>query len=68
MTMLAHTDSPFKPARNPATGRAATGAANARPAMTWRFGLFALKVLIAGGAVAGVIALKAAFYFSRFSY
>jgi hypothetical protein len=36
--------------------------------MTKRFWMGALTVLTAGGAVAGVIALKAAFYFSHFSY
>jgi hypothetical protein len=70
MTMLTHTGGQFKPARYSQGKRnmAGTATANAHLPMTKRFWMGALTVLTAGGAVAGVIALKAAFYFSHFSY
>jgi hypothetical protein len=70
MTMLTHTGGPFKPARYSQGRRsvAGTATANAHLPMTKRFWMGAVTVLIAGGAVAGVIALKAAFYFSHFSH
>jgi hypothetical protein len=70
MTMLTHTGGRFKPARCSSGGRdiAATGPANARMAMIKRFCLCALTVLVAGGALAGIIALKAAIFLSRLSF
>jgi hypothetical protein len=44
------------------------GAAEAHLAMIKRFCKCALTILAAGGAVAGVIALKAAVHISSFSY
>jgi hypothetical protein len=70
MTTLAHTGASFKPARYSSGGRtmAGTATANAHLPMIKRFWIGALTVLMAGGAIAGVIALKAAFYFSHFSH
>ena len=69
MTMLAHTGSPFKPARHSSGGRtlAATATANAHLPITNRFWMGAFTVLLAGTGIAAIIALKAAFYFSHFS-
>lgn len=45
-----------------------TGTANAHMAMIKRFCVSALLALLAGGAVAGIMALKGAAYFWRFHY
>ena len=64
MTMLTHPGSEsasWRPAR-----RAAAGTTNR--AVLKQFSLRAVGVLLAGGAVAGIIALKAAIFFSRINY
>jgi hypothetical protein len=70
MTMLTHTCAPSKPAPHLSERRdtVGAGAADAHLAMIKRFCLCALTILVAGGAAAGVIALKAAIYFWRFHY
>jgi hypothetical protein len=70
MTMLTHTGGPFKPARDSSTAQEAAGtaAASARMAMVKQFCVHALTVVIAGVALAGIIALKAAIFLSRVSY
>jgi hypothetical protein len=70
MTMLTHTGGLFKPARYSPGRRtmAGTATANAHPPIIKRFRMGAVAVLMAGAGVAGVIALKAAFYFSHFNY
>jgi hypothetical protein len=70
MTMLTHTGGPFKPARYSSRGRtmAETATANAHLPRIKRFWMGALAFLMAGVGVAAIIALKAAFYFSHFSY
>ena len=69
MTMLTHTGGPFGPAGDLSGGRDAAGTgAYAHRAMIKRFCMRALTVLIVGGFVAGIIALKAAFYLSRLNY
>lgn len=70
MTMLMHTHGPFEPARHSSDVRdaAATATANARTAMIKRFCVCALAILIAGGALTAIIALRTAIYFSRFGY
>ncbi|MEH2562780.1 hypothetical protein [Bradyrhizobium sp. AZCC 2289] len=70
MTMLAHTGGPFKPARYSSGGRDITGTstANARLAMIKRLSKFALAVLTVGGALASIIALKAAIFLSRLNF
>ena len=61
MTMLMHTRGPFEGAPNSLERQDAAGAdaAEARLAMIKRFGICALTLLLAGGALAGIIALKA---------
>ena len=61
MTMLMHTRGPFERAPNSSERQdaAGAGAAEARLAMIKRFGMYALTILLAGGALAGIIALKA---------
>ena len=70
MTMLMHTRDPFQRAPS-SMGRRDTvreGAAEAHLAMIKRFCISALTVLAAGGAIAAIIALKAAIYFWVFHY
>ncbi len=69
MTMLTHTRGPFTPASIPRNGEArpSAGTANAHLATIKRFCVCALA-LLAGGAVAGIIALRTAAYFWRFHY
>jgi hypothetical protein len=65
MAMLTHDlKRPFHPTEKQLQVRA--GAASAHLAMIKRVCLCALTVLLAGGALAAVIALKAAIYFWRF--
>jgi hypothetical protein len=61
MTMLMHTRGPFEGAPNSSERRDAAGAdaAEARLAMIKRFGICALALLLAGGALTGIVALKA---------
>jgi hypothetical protein len=61
MTMLMHARGPFEGAPNSSERQDAAGAdaAEARLAMIKRFGICALTLLLAGGALAGIIALKA---------
>jgi len=64
MTMLTHPGSEpdsWRPARRKATGTTDL-------AMMKRFSLRAVGVLLAGGAVAGIIALKATIFLSRINY
>jgi hypothetical protein len=70
MTMLTHAGGQFKPARYSSGARdtAGTGATNAHLAMIQRFCMCALTILMAGGAVAGIIALKTAIALSRLGY
>ena len=61
MTMLTHARGPFRrPTCSPERREAATpGAAEAHVAMIKRFCICALTILLAGSALAGIIALKA---------
>ena len=61
MTMLTHARGPFqRPTYSPDRQDVATpGAAEAHVAMIKRFGICALTILLAGSALAGIIALKA---------
>jgi hypothetical protein len=68
MTMLMHERSPFD--RAPYSAREAAGPATAatRLATIKQAGKFVLAVLLVGCALAGMIALEAAFFLSRLSY
>jgi hypothetical protein len=70
MTMLTPARGPFARASysSELRGSAKAGAANAHLAMIKRFCVSALLALLAGGAVAGIMALKAAAFFWRFHY
>jgi hypothetical protein len=70
MTMLTHPRGPFERARYSLGRRDTDGtiAAEAHLAMIRRFCICAVTILVAGGAVAAIIALKAAIYLSRFNY
>jgi hypothetical protein len=61
MTMLMHTRGPFERAPNSSERRDAAGtdAAEARLATVKRFGICALTLLLAGGALTGIVALRA---------
>ena len=70
MTMLTHPRGPLDQAAD-SSGRldtVGTAAAKAHLATIKRFCMRALPVLIAAGALTGIIALKAAIYFWRFHY
>jgi hypothetical protein len=69
MTMLTHTRGPFKPAPN-SSGRhdTATAGADARLAMIKPFYMWAFAILLAGGAAAGLTALRTAIFVWRFHY
>jgi hypothetical protein len=58
MTMLVHARGPSERAPN-SSERQDAAAAEARLAMIKRFGMCALTILLAGSALAGIIALKA---------
>ena len=60
MTMLMHTRGPFERAPNSTERQDATGtdAAEARLAMIKQFGMCALTLLLAGGALTGIVALR----------
>jgi len=70
MSMLTHAGGRFKPARCPSGGHdiAATGPAKAHMATIKRLSKFALAVLTVGGALAGIIALKATIFLSRLNF
>jgi hypothetical protein len=70
MTMLMYTRDPFERAPSSMKRRDAIreGAAEAHLAMIKRFCISALTVLAAGGAIAAIIALKAAIFFWVFHY
>jgi hypothetical protein len=70
MTMLMYTRHPFERAPSSMETRDTIreGAAEAHLAMIKRFCISALTVLAAGGAIAAIIALKAAIYFWVFHY
>jgi hypothetical protein len=70
MTMLMHPGSRFKPASHASRRRDVVGLppADAQLAAIKRFFLCVLAALLAGGAVAGVIAIRTAAYFWRFPY
>ena len=70
MTMLMYTRDPFERAPSSMERRDAIreGAAEAHLAMIKRFCISALTVLAAGGAIAAIIALKAAIFFWVFHY
>jgi hypothetical protein len=61
MTMLMHTRGPFEGAPNSSERQdaAGAGAAEARLATIKRFGMCALTLLLAGGALTGIVALRA---------
>jgi hypothetical protein len=61
MTMLMHTRGPFERPTSSSERRDAAGtdAAEARLAMVKRFGICALTLLLAGGALTGIVALRA---------
>ena len=70
MTMLMYTRDPFERAPSSMERRDAIreGAAEAHLAMIKRSSISALTVLAAGGAIAAIIALKAAIFFWVFHY
>lgn len=69
MTMLTHTGSPFKAAPHTLGKRDTVDAgANAHLATIKRFCICTLAALLAGSAVAGIIALRTAVYFWRLHY
>jgi hypothetical protein len=70
MTMLIHTRGHLERTPRSSVGRKAAwpGLAAARRATIKRYCLRALAVLAAMGALAGMIALEAAFYLSRLNY
>jgi len=61
MTRLMHARGPFEGAPNSSDRQDAAGAdgAEARLAMIKRFGMCALTLLLAGGALTGIVALRA---------
>jgi len=69
MTMLTHPGSKFEPASYRSGPQDTAGTTTiVDPAVLRRFCLRALGPLLAGGAVAGIIALKAAIFLSRINY
>jgi len=69
MTMLTHTRSPFERAPYLSRRREAAGAnVQAHLSMIKRFCMWASMAGLAGGALAAIIALKAAIHLSRFNY
>jgi hypothetical protein len=70
MTMLMHTRDPFEwtPSSMGRRDKVRKGAAEAHLAMIKRFCISALTVLAAGGAIAAIIALKAAMFSWVFHY
>ena len=69
MTMLTHTHSLERSSYSPQRRDAVpAGAAEARIAAIKRICLCACAALLAGGAMAGIIALRTAIYLARFNY
>jgi hypothetical protein len=73
MTMLTHTHIPlerssYSPQSRDAKTGAETDAAGTRLATIKRICLCACAALLAGGAMAGIIALRTAIYLARFNY
>lgn len=68
MAMLTHTDGRFKPDSYPSERRHIASATPVAPATIRRICLRALAVLLEGGALTAVIALKTAAYFWRFPH
>jgi hypothetical protein len=66
MTLLTHTRGPRERAAYSSAHRAADAAARLAPVK--RVCLYAATALLAGGSLAGIIALKTAIYFWRFKY
>ena len=70
MTMLTHTHTPFE--RSPCAPQrrdaVPAGAAGTRLATIKRICLRTSVALLAGGAMAGIIALRAVIYLARFNY
>ena len=67
MTMLTDTRVPFEPATYPSAQRTAVRP-GARLALIKQICLYAVTIILAGGALTGIIALKTAIYFWRFHY
>jgi hypothetical protein len=61
MTMLTHARGPSKPASysSERQNAAGAGAAEAHPGMIGQFCMYAVTILLAGAALAGIIALRA---------
>ena len=70
MTMLTHTRGPFEPARYPLENRSNVRASSAAAhlATIKQFCLGALTILVAGSAVAAIMALKIAVFLPRFHH
>jgi hypothetical protein len=70
MTMLTHPGRPFERAPHSSELRkpAETAAMDSRLAKIKQFCVCAFSVLLAMGALAGIIALKAAFFLSRLNF
>jgi hypothetical protein len=68
MTMLMHERSPFDRAPDSSRERAGPAPAATQLATIKQAGKFVLAVLLVGAALAGMIALEAAFFLSRLSY
>lgn len=70
MTMLTHPHRPFGRARDLSgdTDAAGAAAAQARLATIRQFCMCALTIVVAGTALAAIIALEAAIYLGRFNY
>ena len=69
MTMLTHTHSPFEHSSySPQSLDAKTDSVAARLAAIKRICLCTVAALLAGGAMAGIIALRTAIYLARFNY
>ena len=70
MTVLTHTRGPLERARHPLENRTdvRAGSAAARLAIIKQFCLGVLTILVAGSAVAAIMALKIAIYLPRFHH
>jgi len=68
MTMLTHTHSLERSSYSPQSRDAEADAAGTRIATIKRICLCTLAALLAGGAMAGIIALRTAIYLARFNY
>jgi hypothetical protein len=68
MTLLTQERGPFGRAPYSSREAAGTATANAHLTMIKRFCKFALAVLVVGGALAGIIALKAAVFLPRLNF